>query len=148
MSVVIDIVGAVGFAVLIIALHEHGHRFAGLSAGVPRQYVKVVLDARPPHTALCDGERWLAPDDHDYQATFRRHQPSVRWAWVFIAGGLIVETTATTLATLLLVAIGADEVAEVLAVTTLGMFVVYLAGDVAGDDAGGVAVAWGEQRAR
>jgi hypothetical protein len=129
--VVIDLVGAVGFAVLIIAVHEHGHRFAALFAGVPRQDVRVVLDARPPHTALRDGERWLAPDDSDYQATFRRHQPGVWWAWVFVAGGLIVETVAITLAALLLVAIGANKVAEVLAATTLGLFFAYLAGDLA-----------------
>lgn len=129
-AVVVDIIGAVGFAVLIIAVHEHGHRFAALLAGVPRRDVKVVLDARPPHAALWDGERWLAPDDRDYQATFRRHQPGVWWAWVFVAGGLIVETAAVTVATLLLVAVGADEVAEVLAATTLVLFVVYLAADV------------------
>lgn len=130
MDVVVDIIGSVGFAVLIIAVHEHGHRFAALLAGVPRQDVKVVLDARPPHAALRDGERWLTPDDRDYQSTFRRHQPGAWWAWVFVAGGLIVETFTSAVAVLVLVAIGADEVAEVLAATTLGLFIVYLAGDL------------------
>lgn len=127
---VLDLVGAIGFAVLIIGVHEHGHRLAALSAGVPRTEVRVVLDARPPHTALRDGARWLAPDDDGYQASFRRHQPGLWWAWTFVAGGLIVETLATSAAALALVAVGADEVAEVLAATTLVLFLVYLAGDL------------------
>lgn len=131
MGVLIDVVGAVGFALLIVAVHEHGHRLAAHLAGVPADHVRVALDSRPPHTALRAGDRWLAPDDDGYQAAFRRHQPHARWAWAFVAGGLIGETALSAAASMLLVSVGAEEVAVVLAATTLALFVLYLAGDLA-----------------
>lgn len=130
-DVLVDVLGAVWFAMLLIAVHEHGHRLVALAAGVPGAEVRVVLDGRPPHTALWDGMRWLAPDDRGFQEAFRRRAPQARWAWAFVAGGLAVETAVSTAVTFLLVALGADEVAEVLAGTTLGLFLVYLAGDLA-----------------
>lgn len=128
---VVDVLGAVGFAFGFVVVHEYGHLLAGRVLGVPAPAIRVELAGRPPHTALRRGDRWLRPEDSDYADAFREHRPE-RWAaWTYVAGGLVVETAATTASVLVLVAAGAEEVGIVLAWVALLLAVTYLIVDVA-----------------
>lgn len=54
-------VAGLGFALITVNLHEHGHWLVGRVLGIPRADITVDLSARPPHVALRHGETWLAP---------------------------------------------------------------------------------------
>lgn len=130
-ELVVDVVGAIGFAFGLVVIHEYGHLLAGRVLGVPAAAIRVELAGRPPHTALRRGDRWLRPEDSDYADAFQEHRPE-RWAaWIFVAGGVVVETAVTTASVLVLVAVGAEEVGIVLAWVALLLAVTYLIADVA-----------------
>lgn len=127
----IDLVGAMGFAIALVSVHEYGHLLTGRILGVPAHAIRVELGGRPPHTALHDGERWLSPDEPGYAAAFCTHRAGARAAWTYVAGGVAFETLMSAIAVLLLVVVGGGEVAIVLAVTSLVLHIAYLGADVA-----------------
>ncbi|KAA9394116.1 hypothetical protein FCK90_08305 [Kocuria coralli] len=113
-----------------VAIHELGHFLAGLAVGVPREAMSVRL-RNPPHVALLapdDGGTWLSPDHPDYAETFRGYNPSERAAWVFIAGGFLVETSAVVAVAGLVHDLGTLPVVLTGASTALVVF--YLAADL------------------
>lgn len=91
-QVVLYALAAVGFAWLTITVHEYGHLAVGRAAGVPAGDIRVRYTPSPPHVALRSGEQWLAPDDPGYADTFQEHRAGVRAAWVFVAGGFLLES--------------------------------------------------------
>lgn len=48
-SVLIDLVGGVGFALLLVVVHEYGHYGVGRLLGVPADSIRVELGGGPPH---------------------------------------------------------------------------------------------------
>lgn len=124
-------VATLGFALLTVNVHEHGHRLVGRALGVPRGDIRVDLRARPPHVALRAGRGWLSPDDEGYADAFARHRPGGAAAWSFIAGGLAIETVVASAGALVLVAGDAAEAARVWAWCTAGVNALYLAVDAA-----------------
>jgi len=97
---------------------------------VPRHAIQVRLDASPPHVDLHDGQGWLSPADAGYAETFTRHCPGLARAYGFVAGGAGVESAATFLTITLLVGVGLQPIALVLAAATLILFFAYVGLDV------------------
>lgn len=109
---------------------------ARLLLGRPR--IRHEDPARPPSfVALRHGQQWVSPDDDEYAPAFVRHNPSRSAAWLFVAGGFLVETALV----LLLVLTLHDH--RVLALLVLGassfVFVLYLLLDVIASARGGTA---------
>jgi len=129
--VVVDVLAGLGFAVLLIWLHEYGHLWTGRVLGVPRHAIKVRLDVSPPHVALHDGRGWLSPADAGYAEKFTRHCPGLARAYGFVAGGAGVESAVSFLTITLLVGVGRQPVALVLAAATLILFFAYVVLDIA-----------------
>lgn len=110
-----------------VVVHEGGHYLVGRCVGVPASDMKISL-GRPSFVALRQGQQWVSPDDEKYIPAFVRHNPSRSAAWLFVAGGFLVETGVV----LLLVLAFQDH--RTLALLVLGassfVFVTYLLLDV------------------
>jgi len=130
MHVVLNLLAGLGFCLLLVSLHEYGHLWTGRILGMPPHAIRVNLNGRPPHIALYDGLRWLAPDDPGYAGTFNRHCPGVGRAWGFVAGGTSVETIVSFVVIASLVGMGLGPVAVVLAAATTILFIGYVVLDV------------------
>lgn len=129
-TIALQLLAALGFAMLIVTVHEHGHLLVARAAGVPADDVRVDLDRRPPVVLLRHRDQWLGPEDPGYVDTFRSHRPSATAAWCFVMGGLVVETMVTSVAVAVLLLTGLDPVARVVASTSAVLFLVYLLADV------------------
>ncbi|UFU03825.1 hypothetical protein LQF12_04240 [Ruania suaedae] len=125
------LIGAWALATLwaCVLVHEAGHYLAGLAAGLSPRTMAIRL-RRPPHVALRDGDTWRSPEEPEYVEVFRRSAPSGFAAWLFVAGGFLVETAVVLLAGVLLR--GAGELSLVVVATSSVMFAIYLAGDALG----------------
>ena len=130
MVLVLQLLAAAGFAMLVVAVHEHGHALAARAAGVPRDDVRVDLDRRPPVVLLRHGEHWVAPDDELYREAFARHRPSGAAAWAFVMAGVLVESAVTAAAVTALLVADLAPVARVLALTSAALFAAYLLADL------------------
>lgn len=122
---VVAVLGGAWGAVLV---HEGGHYLLGRLLGVPADSIRVRLE-RPPHVALREGERWLSPDDPGYAAAFARHRSSASAAWLFVAGGFLVETVVVLLLAWLFAGVGTLSLVVVGASTAV--LLLYLVFDVA-----------------
>jgi hypothetical protein len=79
----------------MIVLHECGHFFAGIAAGIPADQMKICLLTFPQHVALRDGEGWVTPRDYArYVSRSLVFIKNRRGAFGYVAGGLVVESTA------------------------------------------------------
>lgn len=126
-----DLVGGLGFALLLIVVHEYGHLGIGRLLGVPADSIRVDLGGSPPHVALRDADRWISPKEGDYAEVFQRHCGDIRSAWTYIAGGAAVESAFALTLIVALNAFGAHDVAIVLSWATAALFAAYLVGDAA-----------------
>lgn len=113
-----------------VMVHEVGHFLIGVVVGVPARSMRVRI-VRPPHVALRHGHEWLSPDDPRYIETFRSHAPSAPAAWLFVAGGFLLET-ALTVGVVHVLAGAAPQVGLVIIVATTGLLVLYVMSDLLG----------------
>lgn len=111
----LDVLAGIGFAIGLVAVHEHGHRLTARLLGVPADEVRVDLQARPPVTRLRREGSWLGPDDPGCAEAFQRHVASASGAWWFVAGGFVLEGVVAAVGVLVLLAVGLAPVATVLA---------------------------------
>ena len=82
----------------IVTVHECGHYCAGLAIGVPRRNMRIRLLTFPQHVALRDGDEWISPVQTDrYIQLAEPLMPTTATALLFVAGGIISETTALVL---------------------------------------------------
>ena len=117
--------------VLVTAVHEAGHWLGGRAAGVPAQAMRVRL-SWPPRVDLRDGAGWVSPTDYArYVEVAGRHLPTAGRAFVYVAGGPVVETAAVAAACAAAVALGAPGVALAVAATALGLHALYTVADLA-----------------
>jgi len=131
-------VAALDIALLLLALlgaawgtivvHEGGHYLMAFSFGVPAGSRRLRME-RPPHVALRQGDRWLSPDDPQYASAFAQHNPSMFAAWMFVAGGVLVETVLMLFIAALCRGFGSLSLVIVGASTAL--LLMYLVADVA-----------------
>ena len=128
-SLVVDALGAVGFAWLVIVVHEAGHLLVARVAGVAPQDVRLVLNSWPAHVQLRSGSTWRSPDDPDYAPTFLAHRNSVGWAAAFVSGGFLLEIPVSLVAIAVLSQYSAGA-AVVLAWTTAVLAALYLGADL------------------
>lgn len=128
---VVDSLSVLGFAWLLIVVHEYSHYVGGRMLGVPADSMRVVVANNPPHVALREGEAWLTPLDESYADVFQRHRSGVAPAWWYIAAGSVGESVVALVVIAGLMWAGADEVAGPLAWATALVFTVYLVGDAA-----------------
>lgn len=89
-----------GGSVLVpIAVHEFGHYMAGLVGGIPRRDMRVRLLAFPQHVVLRDGARWVSPAQIDRYVEltwqYLKTRPRV---YLYVAGGILLETAFSTAA--------------------------------------------------
>lgn len=111
-----------------IMVHEVGHYLGGLSLGVPADSMRIRLE-RPPHVALRQGDAWFSPDEPEYVSAFAQHNSSVVAAWLFVAGGFLLETF--VLLVLAAVFHGFGTLSIVIVAASTAVFVTYLICDVA-----------------
>lgn len=130
-QVLLWILAAVGFAWLTVNVHEYGHLAVGRAVGVPADSIRVRFTPLPPHVALRDGERWLAPDDTGYVPAFARFNPGAAAAWWYVAGGFVIESVVVIGAVAALAPV-APVVAALWLETSTAIFLVYVLLDVAG----------------
>lgn len=112
-----------GCVFLLIVVHECGHYLAGLAGGIPASEMRIRLFVFPQHVVLRYGERWVSPADYDpFVETVWRHLATTPRVYLFVAGGLLLETLFTIIVTVLLVQFGWPK----MAVAVVGLSLVLL----------------------
>jgi hypothetical protein len=93
---------------VLIAVHETGHYFAGLTAGIPAAAMRIRLFTFPQHVALRDGAGWVSPvtDIERFVEVSRRYLLTRSAAFRWVAGGIVAETGFTAIACVLAVRVG------------------------------------------
>jgi hypothetical protein len=111
---------------VLIAVHEMGHRVAGLTAGIPATAMRIRLLTFPQHVALRDGDRWFSPvrEIGHFVEVSRRYLSTRAAAFRWVAGGLVTETVFTTVVCLLAVRLGWRSVTFWTAVSSLSMYLI------------------------
>lgn len=132
------VLAVLGFAWLTVNVHEYGHLAVGRWVGVPADSIRVRYTPRPPHVALRAGQTWLAPDDPDYASTFQRFNGRVSAAWVFVAGGFLVESVVVLAGAAALVP-AAPAIAVAWLGTSTAILLLYVVTDLIGRVRTGVA---------
>jgi hypothetical protein len=110
----------------LIAVHELGHYLAGLTAGIPASDMRIRLFTFPQHVALRDGNEWLSPvaDIEHYVNVSRRYLSTRGAAFRWVAGGMVVETTFTSLVCVTAFLSGWTFIAFWTAAISLGMYLI------------------------
>jgi hypothetical protein len=112
---------------LLITVHESGHYLAGLAGGIPASDIRIRLFAFPQHVVLRSGERWVSPSDYDpFVETVWRHLVTTPRVYLFVAGGLLLETVFTTIVSVLLVQFGWPKMALAVVGLSLVLIVPWL----------------------
>ena len=110
---------------VLIAVHETGHFLAGWAGGIPLGAMRIRLLTFPQHVVLRDGEEWVAPFDLErYLAVMQRHLGSGARLFLYTAGGLLLETFFTVVASALTKEVGWSGVALMIAAQSLGMYLI------------------------
>jgi hypothetical protein len=123
--VVILFVGACFFVHGVV--HESGHYLAGLAGGIPAGEMRIRLFTIPGHVVLRHGDRWVSPREHElFVESQLRHLVTIPRVYLFVAGGMLLETFVTSIAALLLVQFGLPKMAIAVLAVSLVMFVPYL----------------------
>ena len=132
----------------MIAVHEAGHYFAGLTAGIPANVMKIRLFAFPQHVALRDGDSWISPvaNIERYIAVSSRYLSTRAAAFRWVAGGMVVGELFSVLVCLTAFQLGWTFLAFWTAVMSLAMYLInvllmdlpwaLLRGTPAGDTSG------------
>ena len=109
-----------------IAVHELGHYLAGLTAGIPSDKMKIRLFTFPQHVALRDCDAWISPvADIEHHINVSRRYISTRGAaFCWVAGGLVVGTTFTTIVCVTAFLFGWTLIAFWIAAISLSMYLV------------------------
>lgn len=90
---VLDFLANLFVILVLISVHETGHFLAGWAVGVPAVDMRIRLFCFPQHVALRDGTEWVPPSDlQRYLRIMRRHLHSPSAEFVYVAGGLLLET--------------------------------------------------------
>lgn len=85
---------------VLIVIHECGHYLAGRLGGIAASDMRIRLLHFPQHVELRDQERWVSPvTDSDTYVTLVWHYLRTRGrVFRYVAGGLVLETIATSVA--------------------------------------------------
>lgn len=118
----------------VTVVHEQGHYVTGRLLGVPAEAMSIRWE-RTPHVALRYEDEWLSPDHENYPRAFEVHNGSLRAAWCFIAGGVLVETAVVLILSLLLRDVG--TVSLVVAGASNVVLLIYLIADIVLSKRGG-----------
>lgn len=100
MNILLAILTYAGIFFALVAVHELGHYLAGWAAGIRAQDMRLRLLTFPQHVALRVGDRWVSP------LQFEEFAPAI-WSrlvtpgrvYLFVCGGLLVETLFTVAVT-------------------------------------------------
>jgi hypothetical protein len=111
---------------VLIAVHETGHYFAGLTAGIPAAAMRIRLFTFPQHVALRDGAGWVSPvtDIERFVEVSRRYLLTRSAAFRWVAGGIVAETGFTAIACVLAVRVGWQSIGFWTAVISLAMYLI------------------------
>jgi len=131
----------------LICVHECGHFLAGWAGGIPARDMRIRLLAFPQHVALRFGDRWVSPFDlQPYLATMSRHLATTPRLYLYTAGGLLVETFFSLVATIILVQFGRRDLGFMVALMSACLFAIavlvldvglaWLRGQASGDVSG------------
>jgi len=111
----------------LIAIHETGHFLTGWACGIPMRDMRIRLFTFPQHVVLRDGDEWITPLDLvRYLAVMQRHLGTGARLYAYTAGGLLVETVFTVLASAVAKAAGWQGVALMIAGQSLGMYLIFV----------------------
>jgi len=113
---------------VLIVVHEAGHYLAGLAAGVPTDDMRIRLLRFPQHVELRDSGEWVSPasDVKRYTDLVWRHLKSGPRVYVYVSGGLILETVFTVCVSLALIASGHSRIGLAVAGLSLMMALPWL----------------------
>jgi hypothetical protein len=131
---------------VLITVHESGHYLAGLCAGIPARDMRIRLLRFPQHVALRDGAQWVSPISNieRYINLQWQHLKTTPRVYIYVSGGLILETMFTVCLSVALIAIDQPKIAFALAGMSLLLFLPWLVidgisvcrGRIAGDLSG------------
>jgi hypothetical protein len=114
------------FVFSLIAVHEAGHYFAGLTAGIPASVMKIRLFTFPQHVALRDGDSWISPvaNIEQYITVSRRYLTTRAAAFRWVAGGMVMGTVFSTLVYMTEFLLGWTVLAFWIAVLSLATYLI------------------------
>lgn len=117
--------------VVLITVHEAGHYFAGLAAGIPARDMRIRLLRFPQHVELRDGGEWVSPvsDIQRYTDLLWRHLKTALRVYAYVSGGLVVETVFTVCVGVSLISLDRPKTALALAGLSLVMALPWLVVD-------------------
>lgn len=115
------------FLVILLYVHEYGHYSAGRFAGIPKNKLKVIMKAFPPHVAIKNGEKYISPSQYtEYVNEYTKYDPKGKYATFFTGGGFLSETLFIITATLFLVYFFDHNIAFILIAAALIFDFYYL----------------------
>lgn len=114
--------------IVLIIIHETGHYLAGLAAGVPADAMRMRLLWFPQHVELRDGGDWVSPvsDIDRYTEVVWRYLKSSTRVYIYVSGGLVLETAFTVCLSLGMIAADHSKIAFAVASVSLMMVLPWL----------------------
>lgn len=116
---------------VLIAVHEFGHFLAGCVGGIPAREMRIRLFVFPQRVDLRFEDRWIWANEWEpFLATVWGHLKTTPRVYLYVCGGLVMETLFSVSATLTFMAFGFRNVAFLIAFSTVLHYVTYLMWDV------------------
>mgnify|MGYP007059380839 CR=1 FL=1 len=87
-----------GWMFALIGVHECGHYLAGALCGIPAAEMRIRLLTFPQHVVLRDGDSWVSPARRieRYVELIWQHLKTKPRVFVYVSGGILLETVFTS----------------------------------------------------
>ena len=108
---------------VLIVVHESGHFLAGLVGGIPARDMRIRLFS----VVLRSEDRWVAPANiEEYVDVVWRYLETKSRVYLYVSGGLLLETVFTISISIALILFGWLKMALVIVGLSLVMFLLWL----------------------
>ena len=131
MNLLINVIAFVAAFFALISVHEFGHYLAGCAAGIPARDMRVRVFVFPQRVDLRANDRWIWANEWElFLATMWGHLKTTPRVYLYVCGGLVMETIFSVAVTIGFVALGRRDFAFLVAFSTILHYVTYLMWDI------------------
>jgi hypothetical protein len=98
---------------VLICVHESGHYLAGRLGGISSGDMRIRLFRFPQHVVLRDNDKWVSPttDTGTYVNLVWQYLKTTPKVYLYVSGGIALETVAVILASVILILSGLPKYA-------------------------------------
>lgn len=123
-----------GWMFALIGVHECGHYLAGAACGIPMSEMRLRMLTFPQHVVLRDGDQWISPvrQIERYVELIWQHLKTKPRVFLYVSGGILLETVFTSAVGLTLLLTGQPKLALVLVGFSLFLILPWIIVDTIG----------------